>query len=164
MEEARDLFIAVDIDNSNSITYDEMIRECSKIHCAYVQSKIRTAIESDKTLKIEEMIKALDKSKNGELEITEFNELITLIYSKVEKVEVDELFKHFDKNGSGNISVEEFKKGLYEPINLENKLHFTLHDFMTPLKTIIAKFKLKPEGIFDHFSKNKSVLTLEDIQ
>ena len=31
---------------------------------------------------------------------------------------------------------------------LENKLHFSLHDIMTPLQTLIKKFKLQPEGIF----------------
>ena len=72
-EEVRDLFVAVDYDKSNSITYDELIRECSKIHCAYIQSKIKSAIESDKKLKIEEIVKTLDSNKNGELEITEFN-------------------------------------------------------------------------------------------
>lgn len=35
-DEVRYLFLAVDVDKSGEITQEELIQECSKIHCAYV--------------------------------------------------------------------------------------------------------------------------------
>lgn len=143
-EEVRILFIAVDKDQSNEITYEELITECAKIHCGYVLQKIKGAIESGKSMSIDKVFDTLDSNKNGDMEITEFNEMLHLLYDNVDKFEVDELFKHFDSKGFGKITKEDFKKALNQPLLLENKLHISLHDFMTPLQTLIKKFNLKP--------------------
>lgn len=63
-----------------------------------------------------------------------------MLYDRVDKVEVDELFKHFDVKGLGKITIEDFRKALDQSMNLENKLHLTLHEIMTPVQTVLKKF------------------------
>lgn len=74
----------------------------------------------------------MDDNNNGEMNIVEFNNLISLIYDDVGKVEVDELFKHFDKKGLGSITKQDFTAALNQSIKLENTLKSSLHDIMTP--------------------------------
>jgi len=51
------------------------------------------------------------------MEITEFNEVIKLLYeSGVKKVEVDSLFRHFDSKGVGYITKDDFQKALTQKI------------------------------------------------
>ena len=40
-----------------------------------------------------------DNNGNGLIDVIEFNEMIKLMYDKVDKYEVDALFKHFDTKG-----------------------------------------------------------------
>ncbi len=54
----------------------------------------------------------MDNNNNGTMEVSEFNEMIHLLYDKVDKYEVDALFKHFDVKGYGRISKDDFKKAL----------------------------------------------------
>lgn len=105
------LFQALDQDNSNTVTRDELISECSKIHASYVLQRLRTAIQSGKT-KISEIFKAVDSNNNGEMEVHEFNEAIGLLYSNLDKYEVDALFKHFDTQGLGRITIPQFERAL----------------------------------------------------
>lgn len=158
------LFQALDQDNSSTITRDELISECSKIHASYVLQRLKNAIESGKT-KIQDIFKAVDSNGNGEMEIHEFNEAIGLLYSNLDKYEVDALFKHFDTQGLGHITVDQFKRALSNEMSLENKLIFIMHDFMTPLKTLIThQYKIAPSGLFDRFSKDKKVITPNDFR
>ena len=163
-DEARELFIAVDKDKSNSITIDELITECSMIHCAYVLEEIKKAIREGTNLNLDQVFDTVDDNRNGEMDIFEFNTLINLAYSNVEKFEIDAIFKHLDLKGTGKIKKEDFLKALSLPMTLENKLKFVLHDFMTPLKTLIYRKKLRPEGIFDKFSTDKVTLSLHDFK
>ena len=94
----------------------------------------------------------------------EFNQLITLAYSNVEKFEIDAIFKHLDVKGTGKIKKEDFTKALTLPMTLESKLKFVLHDFMTPLKTLIQRKKMRPEGLFDKFSIDKVNITIYDLK
>jgi hypothetical protein len=98
------------------------------------------------------------------MEVTEFNEMINSLYDNVGRVEVDSLFKHFDTKGQGRISKEDFKKALNTDLSLENKLIPSLHEIMTPLKTLLDKFKLTANGIFDKFTKDKNTLTISDFK
>ena len=82
----------------------------------------------------------------------------------MDKYEVDALFKHFDTKGMGRITLEEFKKALQTPMTLENKLQLTLHDLITPLKSLMKKYSLKPDGLFDKFSKDKRYLSMNDLR
>ena len=50
------------------------------------------------------------------------------------------------------------------PVSFENKLQFTLHDLMTPLKSILKKLQLKPEGVFDKFTKDQKYLSINDLK
>lgn len=111
-EDIRILFIAVDKDQSNEISYDELITECNKIHCGYVLQKIKGAIEGGKDVSVDKIFSTLDNNNSGQMEITEFNEMLNLLYADVNKVEVDELFRHFDSTGRGKITKEDFKKAL----------------------------------------------------
>ena len=74
--------------------------------------RLKSAIESGKEITIDKVFNTLDSNKNGDMEVTEFNEMLHLLYDKVDKVEVDELFKHFDSKGIGKISKEDFAKAL----------------------------------------------------
>lgn len=98
------------------------------------------------------------------MEITEFNEMINLLVSNADKYEVDALFKHFDVRGIGRINREEFKRALTVPMSLENKLQIILHDFMTPLKTLLKRYSMRPEGLFDKFSKDKKYISIQDFK
>lgn len=144
--------MACDKDNSKEVSREELISECSRIHCGYVLQKLKIAIENAKSHTVESVFKAVDNNGNGQMEVTEFNEMIRLLYDTVDKYEVDALFKHFDTKGCGRITLEEFKKALKMPVSLENRLQFSLHDFMTPLKTKLQKCQIRPEAIFDKFS------------
>lgn len=107
--------MAIDKDNSGTLTYEEIIQECSKIHCGYVLQKVKNAIEADTTggaKRVDEVFKTVDNDRSGEIDIIEFNEMLHLLYDKVDKVEVDELFKHFDSRGLGKITIEDFRKAL----------------------------------------------------
>jgi hypothetical protein len=106
----------------------------------------------------------LDDNNNNQMEVTEFNQMINMLYEAVDKYEVDELFKHFDTRGMGRITKEEFKRALSQPMSLEKTLQITLHDIMTPLKSILKKYQLKPEGVFDRYSKDKKYLSLADFK
>ncbi|CDW86689.1 protein fantom [Stylonychia lemnae] len=163
-KEALELFMAIDKDNSNSISIDEIINECSMIHCVYVLDQLKKAIQTGVDLSVEKVFETVDNNKNGEMDIFEFNEMITLLHKDVEKFEVDAIFKHFDIKGTGKISKEDFKKALTVPMTLENKLKFVLHDFMTPIKTLMKKKKMTPEGLFEKFSRDKKVITIQDFK
>jgi hypothetical protein len=106
-----------------------------------------------------------DRDKSNKMEITEFNEMLNYLYEGgVGKVEVDSLFRHFDTRGVGYISKEEFKKALTQPINLENKIETNLHELLTPLKTRLKKLQISPSGLFDRYSSDKQVLTLNELK
>ena len=49
-------------------------------------------------------------------------------------------------------------------MTLENTLQLTLHDLMTPLKSLMKKYTLKPDGLFDRFSKDKRYLSMADLK
>lgn len=70
------------------------------------------------------------------MDVLEFAEMINFCYQQLKTHEVNTLFKHFDTKGLGYITKSDFQKGLTEKMALENKLHFFLHDFMTPLQTL----------------------------
>lgn len=162
-EEARIFFLEVDKDKSGEISYSEIISECSRINCQYVLGKIKRVIEDGKK-DPGHVFDTFDSNKSNQMEITEFNELVNYLYANVSKDEIDSLFKHFDLKGQGRISKDDFKKALYMDLSLENKLIPSLHDIMTPLKTLLDKFKLTANGIFDKFTKDKKTLTINDFK
>eukprot|EP00347_Sterkiella_histriomuscorum_P001912 403370193 len=162
-DESLALFQAVDQDQSNEITRDELISECSKIHCSYVLQKLRNAIETGK-MTYEKVFEAVDDDGNNTMEVHEFNQAVNLLFQNVEKYEIDALFKHFDVQGVGRITKEEFKRALTRPMSLEHKLTFILHDFLTPLQSLLKSYKLTPGGLFDRFSRDKKVVNLMDFR
>lgn len=111
-------------------------------------------------MSVEKVFKTVDDNSNGIMDVTEFNEAVSLCYRELSKHEVDVLFKHFDKRGVGTITKEEFNKGLNETMNLEARLRFTLHDFITPLQTLTRARNLTPSTIFDLFALGKQSLSL----
>lgn len=69
----------MDKDNSNSLTYEEIIQECSKIHCGYVLSKVKAAIDSDTAggaKRVDEVFRTVDNDKSGSIDIIEFSEML----------------------------------------------------------------------------------------
>ena len=105
------LFQAVDRDQSNEISYDELMGACGRIHCGYVMDKVKRAIDRG-DLSVDKVFQTVDSDGNGAIDIVEFNEMISLLYDKVGKTEVDELFKHVDKRGTGKVTLEDLKKAL----------------------------------------------------
>jgi Ca2+-binding EF-hand superfamily protein len=155
-DEALRLFMTLDSEGNKLLTYEELVSGCAKIHAAYVLHKMRLAIQSGgANLTIDKIFKAIDDNSNNELDVTEFYEAVSLSYKELNKHEVDVLFQHFDKRGMGRITKDEFNRGLNEALVLENKLHFTLHDFMTPLKTLTQSKGLLPGSIFDVFAMGR---------
>lgn len=61
-----------------------------------------------KSLNISQIFDTFDRSKNNQIEIAEFNELIAFLYEKRDRYEVDCLFRHCDLRGVGHISKEDF--------------------------------------------------------
>lgn len=99
------------------------------------------------------------------MDILEFDEVVKLCFKQLSKIELDTLFMHFDKRGLGTITKDDFQRGLNQPLSLENQLHFYLHDFMTPLKTLLAKKNVQPATVFDIFShKSGGAITLESFK
>ena len=64
------------------------------------------------------------------------------------------------KFGWDRITKEEFKLGLNDQMSLDNKTHFYLHDFLSPLQTVTKLRSITPGAIFDMFSTNKQHMTL----
>jgi Ca2+-binding EF-hand superfamily protein len=58
-------------------------------------------------MSVEKVFKTVDDNSNGIMDVTEFNEAVSLCYRELSKHEVDVLFKHFDKRGVGNLSSSE---------------------------------------------------------
>ncbi len=156
--------MAADHDNNKDITQDELITECSKIHCAYVLKKLRSAIENAKGQTVDSVFHTLDNNGDNQMSVTEFNEMISMLYQTVDKYEVDTLFKHFDKKGRGRITLQEFKDALYKQLSLQNDLQISLHDLLTPLKTVLKRNNLRPEGVFEKFSKDKKYISINDLK
>jgi Ca2+-binding EF-hand superfamily protein len=59
-------------------------------------------------LTIDKIFKTVDDDGKGVMDITEFNEVVTLCYTDLKKHEIDSLFQHFDKNGVGRLTKDEF--------------------------------------------------------
>ena len=60
------------------------------------------------------------------------------------------------------MTIDEFEKELNQPLSLENKLNFSLHDFMTPLQTLTKAQQLSPNTNLDLFSgKERKPITIE---
>ena len=106
----------------------------------------------------------VDENHNNEMDITEFDEAIRMCYKELPKHEIDLLFQHFDKKGIGKITKEEFRLGLNDQMSLENKVHFYLHDFMTPLQTLMKRQNITKDVIFELFSKDKQHITLANLK
>jgi len=113
---------------------------------------------------MDKIFKTVDDNNNGQMDIMEFNEVVGLCYKELKKHEVDSLFQHFDKRGLGDITKDEFQRGLNEPLALENRLHFYLHDFMTPLQSLIKQKNITSATIFNLFASGKSTIGLETIK
>jgi len=107
----------------------------------------------------------VDDNNSGDMDISEFNQVVALCYKELNRHEVDVLFSHFDKRGVGYLNKDEFQKGLNEPLSLENSIHFSLHDFLTPLKTYLKYKKIPLDVAFSlALKKDKQTLTTEDIK
>ncbi len=68
--------MAADKDNSNEISYEELLSECGKIHCAYVLDQMREVIE-DSGIDLKKVFDTYDRDKSNSVEINEFNEIIS---------------------------------------------------------------------------------------
>jgi EF-hand domain pair len=77
--------------------------------------------------------------------------MVSSAFQKLDKHEVDALFSHFDKKGLGKITLKEFKLGLNLRASLESKMRFYLHDFMTPLQTLLKRNRISASDTFDLF-------------
>jgi Ca2+-binding EF-hand superfamily protein len=134
---------------------------CDKIHASYILHKLRNVIGGTTGMSIDKVFASVDDNGNGTMDIMEFSDCVSLCFQELKKHEVDTLFKHFDRKGLGRITKDEFKAGLTEPMALENKMNFYLHDFITPLQTMTRKLQITPASIFDIFSKGKPSISLD---
>lgn len=130
--------MSIDTNTSNTVCYEELVLAFRDVHTNYILHKLKQAITSGK-LTAEKVFNASDSDSNKELDVIEFNEMVSNCFQALKKYEVDALFAHFDKQGLGRISVAEFKAGLNERVELESKMKFYLHDFMTPLQTVLRR-------------------------
>ena len=88
--------MSIDQDNSKSLSFEEIVNGCSKIHASYILHKLRKTIESGKELSIDKVFSAVDEDNNDEMDITEFSTMVDLCYKGLKKHEIDTLFQHFD--------------------------------------------------------------------
>lgn len=93
------------------LTYEELVNGCSKIYASYVLHKLRQAIQggASKGLSIDKVFATVDDNGNGDMDISEFNQVIALCYKELNRHEVDVLFTHFDKRGVGYLNKVEFQ-------------------------------------------------------
>nr|ABV22565.1 calcium-dependent protein kinase [Physcomitrium patens]ABV22571.1 calcium-dependent protein kinase [Physcomitrium patens]PNR48541.1 hypothetical protein PHYPA_013018 [Physcomitrium patens] len=96
----KEMFKAMDTDNSGTITFDELKeglhRQGSKL------------VESD----VKKLMEAADVDGNGKIDFSEFISA-TMHMNKVEKEDhLAEAFQHFDTDGSGYITVEELQEAM----------------------------------------------------
>lgn len=106
-----------------------------EVQVNYILHKLNLAVTSGK-LTPAQVFNASDLDQSKTLDVVEFNDMISFAFQKLSKHEVDALFSHFDKKGLGKITLPEFKQGLNQRSSLESKMHFYLHDFITPLQSL----------------------------
>jgi len=167
-DECRTLFMAADKDNSNEVSYDELINECQKIHCAYVMEQMKEVVETsikEQNLDLIQIFNSFDRDSSNKMEINEFNEMIKFLYEARDKYEIDCLFRHCDSKGVGYITRDDFKNALYTPFNFDSKIMTTVHELMAPLKTKLGASRMTSASLFERFAKgDKQKLTISDLK
>ena len=78
-EESRTLFIHIDADNSNSLSYEEVINSLQHIYTGYILFKLRSMIDkSGGKLTPETIFKTADDNDDGLMDVVEFYDLMQL--------------------------------------------------------------------------------------
>ena len=66
------MFSAIDIDNSGTLTIDELRLELDIINAALVLDKIKQTASQSKEITIEMMFNSVDANRSGHIDIFEF--------------------------------------------------------------------------------------------
>ena len=127
------LFDSIDEDRNKIITYEELISGCAQIQTSYVVYKMRQAILGGTGQGVKQVFQSVGLAETEALDIIKFEEVVRLSFDQLSKKEIDNLFRHFDRRGVGQVTMEELNRGLTQQVTLEDRLKFTLHDFITPL-------------------------------
>ncbi|KAJ1645557.1 hypothetical protein LPJ64_002847 [Coemansia asiatica] len=99
IKEFRAAFDEFDKDGNGSISKEEL------------ESAMKTILGDKVEINAEELIKAVDKDGDGEIDFVEFTTLMAQYYNtSSEEEELREAFKVFDKNGDGFISADELRQ------------------------------------------------------
>mmetsp|Transcript_30567 Transcript_30567/g.97574 ORF Transcript_30567/g.97574 Transcript_30567/m.97574 type:complete len:549 (+) Transcript_30567:129-1775(+) len=98
----KQMFAAIDTDNSGTITYEEMRTGLAKMGSELAEGEVKQLME------------AADVDGNGSIDYEEFL-AATMHMSKLEKEEnLWQAFQHFDTDGSGMITMDELEEALKE--------------------------------------------------
>ncbi|GBG84055.1 hypothetical protein CBR_g37930 [Chara braunii] len=123
-----ELFRTIDVDNSNTITFEELKNGLAKMGCMSAESELR------------QLMSSADVDGNGTLDYSEFL-AATVHLNKVEKVEnLNIAFQYFDKDGSGYITVDELEQAMSEH-NLKDRW---------PIEDIISEVDQNQDGKIDY--------------
>lgn len=163
-EEIIILFDSIDEDRNKILTYEELISACAQIQTSYVVYKMRQAILGGTGQGVKQVFQSVGLGETDALDIIKFEEVVRLSFDQLSKKEIDNLFRHFDRRGVGQVTMDELNRGLTQQVVLEDRLKFSLHDFITPLQTLARAKNLAVSTIFDLFAKGSSTLNLATIK
>lgn len=106
-EECRVLFKAIDVDNSQDISTEEIHAELAILNAALCFDKLRTTAENA-GMKVDEVFDTVDADRSGTVEVDEFATLVDDLLNIKDTDQVNMLFAEIDKDSKGYISRKDF--------------------------------------------------------
>jgi len=135
-DDITELFAAVDIDKSGSVTVDELRSELDVINAAYVLDQIKKTCDESAggNSTIDKLFETIDDDESGHIDVLEFSKLVNIAYRETGKSEVDLLFKLVDKYQRGYLTKEDFKNAFEKSdFGLDAEIFITPNDILWPL-------------------------------
>lgn len=153
-EEIMALFKSIDINNSKTIAYDELIDFFRNLNIQQLIAKLKKFTESGKA-DLAFMFDRHAKGANGRMSVGEFTQMVKEFIPKVTQAEITQMYKHFDKTGRNFITQSDWLSAFTTEIK-DQVFSVQIEDIIKPLKTKLRVFHLTPSELFDKADENRS--------
>ena len=104
--EAVELFKAIDVDGSSTLTADEINVELASINASIILEKIKSNAKESGISPVE-LFETFDNDKSGTLTVEEFSQLINHCAQEADPQTVDYVVKVIDKEQKGHVSTDD---------------------------------------------------------